>query len=290
MDSKDFRLIIYSAQQLVPVSTAVPCQPAKKRKSDDDIVLTQESTPKGLSRWIDRYTEWSYAMVTHDIPPPFAEATGMWRLCADIPHQHQHIFVHSTSDKMEKTIKAYIRHESKTLSQVKARMFKLSDATSCFRKQFLSYKREDISWRGNNIEDLIKSFDLDDYRKRAKAAFENVWEMEKTCPVRKAEINQLTDHQKRILAKVESIEKSDSPFKETIEDFLDLLGTGWGSIYTTHHSTFLEVNYGLTNAQCTCWECLDSDAVDDEATPSDKLSENDKTSELSDDITSTDKK
>ena len=86
---------------------------------------------------------------------------------------------------------------------------------------------------------------------------ETVWEIERSCPSRRQECATMTEYQRRILAKIESLESTESPFKQTLEDYIDILATGWGSIYRTDHSTYLEVQCGMNNAQCTCWECWD---------------------------------
>ena len=61
--------------------------------------------------------------------------------------------------------------------------------------------------------------------------------MERSCPNRRQECATMTEYQRRILEKIESLESTDSPFKQTLEDYIDILATGWGSIYRTDHST-----------------------------------------------------
>ena len=84
------------------------------------------------------------------------------------------------------------------------------------------------------------------------SAMETVWETERSCPNRLLEPAGMTDYQRRILTKIESLESTDSPIKNTLEDYIDILATGWGSIFRSNHSVYLEVQFGMNNAQCTC--------------------------------------
>ena len=89
----------------------------------------------------------------------------------------------------------------------------------------------------------------------------DIWEIERSCPNIRSESASMTEYQ-RILAKIESLETTFSPFKQTLEDYIDILATGWGSIYRTDHSVYLEVQCGMNNSQCTCWECWDAPLED----------------------------
>ena len=61
---------------------------------------------------------------------------------------------------------------------------------------------------------------------------------------RRQECATMTEYQRRILAKIESLESTDSPFKQKLEDYIE--ATGWGSIYRTDHSTYLKVQCGMS--------------------------------------------
>ena len=52
------------------------------------------------------------------------------------------------------------------------------------------------------------------------------------------------------------LESSDAPFKDSILSYIDLLQKGFGRFYVTEHSRTLDIDLGVTNAQCTCFECM----------------------------------
>ena len=77
------------------------------------------------------------------------------------------------------------------------------------------------------------------------------------------------------MATIESLEGTDSPFEQTLnKDHIDILATGWGSIYRTENSVYLKVQCGSTHsthvqgtvhmfsAQYTCWEYWDAPLED----------------------------
>lgn len=262
--NSNFRFILYFSKQIPPATFATS---AKRRKLPDDECSTIQPFPikKGLAQWIENFSQWDFAVVTHCPSLNNSNQIG----CDDMPMEHQHIMVHTTSQPklMEKILKAYIRHEAKTLHEVRARMFLPSNSHNCFQKQFMRFQAEDVQLRGSIFEEYRNFVDpiaVEGKSPKKIDFMENVWEIEKVCPIRRPEITQLNEKQRRILAKVESLEKSESPFKDTIEDFIDILATGWGSIYRVHHSACLEMHCGLTNAQCSCWECRDDDSCEDD--------------------------
>ena len=156
---------------------------------------------------------------------------------------------------MEKTIKSYIRHESKVLFEIKARMFVPTSAFQTFNQQLLRFNVSDITRRGDIFEQFTRNADtVMDISPKRNSLMETIWEMERSCPNRRQECATMTEYQRRILAKIESLAKTDSPFKQTLEDYIDVQATGWGSIYRRDHSTYLEVQCGMNNAQCRCWD------------------------------------
>ena len=122
--------------------------------------------------------------------------------------------------------------------------------------QMLRLGAVDVTRRGDVFENFIRS---DELRLEAKSIerMDCVWEIEKVCPTRRLEFSTLTEDQRRLLGKIESLQASDSPFKSTLEAYIDILASGFSSIHQTDHSAFLEVRCGLRNAQCTCWECYE---------------------------------
>ena len=50
--------------------------------------------------------------------------------------------------------------------------------------------------------------------------------------------------------------RSHAPFKDTVISFIELVQKGLGRLYFSEHSLTLDFDLGVTNAQCTCFECL----------------------------------
>ena len=103
---------------------------------------------------------------------------------------------------MEKTIKSYIRHESKVLFEIKARMFVPTSAFQTFNQQFLRFNVSDITRRGDIFEQFTRNADtVMDISPKRNSLMETVWEMERSCPNRRQDCATMTEYQRKILAK-----------------------------------------------------------------------------------------
>ena len=60
---------------------------------------------------------------------------------------------------MEKIIKSYIRHESKVLFEIKARIFTPTSASQTFNEQFVRFNSSDITRRGDIFEQFTRNAD-----------------------------------------------------------------------------------------------------------------------------------
>ena len=129
----------------------------------------------------------------------------------------------------------------------------------------------DVVRRGEQFEHFLRADELG-LDKRTNEKMDIVWEIEKTCPVRPLQLTTLNEDQRRLLAKIESLQSSDSPFKSSLESFIDILAAGYGSVNMSEHSAFLKIECGLTEAQCSCWECWENDLINNEG--SDEKNEN----------------
>ena len=61
------------------------------------------------------------------------------------------------------------------------------------------------------------------------------------------------------------LEKSDAPFKDTVISYIELLQRGIGRLFLSEHSRILDIDLGVSNAQCMCFECLNQPLQLDEA-------------------------
>ena len=254
--SDNFRYIVYCAQILIPSQFSFEAQTKRRKIDTGESNLATQFQPKGLANWIDHFREWLFAVVHRD--PQKTQQQYRW--FDDISFEHQHILVYTNDNRehMKKTIKSYIRHESKVLFEIKAKIFVPTSAFQTFNQQFLRFNVSDITRQGGNFDQFTKNADtVMDISPKGKRLMETVWEMERSCPSRRQECATMTEYQRRILAKIESLESTDSPFKQKLEDYIGILAIGWGSIYGTDPSTYLEVQCGKNNSQCTYWECWD---------------------------------
>ena len=141
----NFRFIVYSAQLLIPTQQATESISGKRRKTENpQLSLTSQRQPKGLAHWIDQFTDWQIAVVNHE--PNRSETSASFRWCEDISTEHQHIIVHTNDNPkhMEKTIKSFIRHESKILNEIRARLFVPQSSFQTFNQQFLRFNASDF--------------------------------------------------------------------------------------------------------------------------------------------------
>ena len=272
---KHYRFIVYSAKLLVPtkltLETNVSSQ--KKRKLDsNEISLSVQNQTRGLAHWIDSHTDYDFAIISHEAGAQNTSNCIRW--CEDLASDHQHIKVCSDNPKqMEKTIEAFVRHEGKVLYEMRTRMFIPQSPLQIFINQFLGIGAVDVVRRGDQFEHFFRADELG-LEKRSNEKMDIVWEMEKACPVRPLHLSCLTEDQRRLMAKIESLQSSDSPFKSALESYIDILAAGYGSISMSEHSAFLQVQCGLTEAQCNCWECWEDSITNESSDERDQKTDN----------------
>ena len=114
--------------------------------------------------------------------------------------------------QIEKTIKAFVRHERKVLYEKRTRMFVRQSPLQTFLNQFLGIGAVDVVRRGDQFEQFLRAEELG-FEKRANKNMDIVWEMEKACPVRPLHLSSLTEKQRPLVAKLNILQSSESPFK-----------------------------------------------------------------------------
>ena len=125
----------------------------------------------------------------------------------------------------------------------------------------------------DKFEQFLRADELG-LEKRSNEKMDNVWEMEKACPVRPRHLSCLTEDQRRMMAKIESLQSSDSPFKSSLESYIDILAAGYGRVSMSEHSAFLQVQCGLTEAQCNCWEFWEDSIINESSDERDQKNDN----------------
>ena len=180
--SKNYRFIIYSAKLLVPTKLSLETTPVsqKKRKHESsEVSLSIQNQTRGLTQWIDSHTDFDFAFVSHEAGSENSGSCFRW--CEDLTSDHQHIMV-CNPKQMEKTIKAFVRHEGKVLYEIRTRMFIPQSPPQTYINQFLGIGTVDVR-RGEQFEHFLRADELG-LDKRTNEKMDIVWEIEKTCPVR----------------------------------------------------------------------------------------------------------
>ena len=106
-----------------------------------------------------------------------------------------------------------------------------------------------ISVRGEKLQSLLKKKTTDGIG----CNFKCTWEYEKQNP-----LGTSGDTEKALFLfqRLVEIEKSDAPFKDTVISFIELLQKRIGRLHLSERSRTLDIYLGVSNAQCTCFDCL----------------------------------
>ena len=105
-----------------------------------------------------------------------------------------------------------------------------------------------ISVRSEKMQSLLKKKTTDGIG----CTFKCTWVYEKQNP-----LGTSGDTEKALFLfqRLVELEKS-KPFKDTVISFIELLQKGIGRFTLSEHSRTLDIDLGVSNAQCTCFECL----------------------------------
>ena len=108
---------------------------------------------------------------------------------------------------------------------------------------------ESLVIRGERLQKLIKVKTTE----TLGCKFVSSWEIEKVNSLGNCAESEKPVY---IFQKFLELEKSDAPFKDTIISYINLLQRGMGRLFVTEHSRTLDIDLGVSNAQCTCYEFL----------------------------------
>ena len=65
-----------------------------------------------------------------------------------------------------------------------------------------------------------------------------------------------TERVAHLCKKLQELQKSETVFKDSVLDFIDILMRGFGTMEASHHNSILKVDLGCSNAQCQYFECV----------------------------------
>ena len=171
-------------------------------------------------------------------------------ICQTLPSNHHHtlLFIPACVDA-EKTLKQTIMQVLSTAQNAHVKLMTVSYPENFLRAETNKLNTSAISVRGEKMQSLLKKKTTDGIG----CNFKCTWEYEKQNP-----LGTSGDTEKALFLfqRLVELENSDAPFKDTVISFIELLQKGIGRLYLSEHSRTLDIDLGISNAQCTCFECL----------------------------------
>ena len=170
--------------------------------------------------------------------------------CQWMPSNHYHILLylpHSAGG--EKLIKQSVSQTLSNVHNAKVKLLTVSYPENFSKAETSIFCDESLVVREEKMQKLIKA----KTSVSLGCSFVSLWELEKNNS-----FGNCADSEKAlyVFQKLLELEKSDAPFKDTIISYIDLLQRGVGRFFVTEHSRTLDIDLGVSNAQCTCYECL----------------------------------
>ena len=171
-------------------------------------------------------------------------------ICQTLPSNHHHtlLFIPACVDA-EKILKQTIMQVLSTAQNAHVKLMTVSYPENFLRSETNKLNTSAISVRGEKMQSLLKKKTTDGIGCNFKCR----WEYEKQNP-----LGTSGDTEKALFLfqRLVELEKSDAPFKDTVISFIELLQKGIGRLYLSEHSRTLDIDLGVSNAQCTCFECF----------------------------------
>ena len=171
-------------------------------------------------------------------------------ICETLPSNHHHtlLFIPDYS-KAENLPKQTIIQVSSAAENAQVKLMTVSYPENFLRAETNKSITSTISVRREKMQSLMNKKTTEGLG----CNFTCVLECEKHNP-----LGTSVDTEKALFLfqRLVELEKSDAPFKDSKLSYIDLLQKGIGRIYLSEHSRNLDTDLGVTNAQCTCLECL----------------------------------
>ena len=170
-------------------------------------------------------------------------------ICQTLPSNHHLtlLFIPPHVDA-EKMLKQTIIQVLSTAQNAHVKLKTVSYLEKFLRAETNKLNTSTISVRGERMQSLLKKA-----TDGIGCNFKCTWEFKKQNP-----LGTSGDTEKAffLFQRLVELEKSDTPFKDTVFSFIELLQKGIGQLYLSEHSRTLDIDLGVSNAQCTCFECL----------------------------------
>ena len=106
-------------------------------------------------------------------------------------------------------------------------------------------------------DDRLKKMTASRVTSELECQFKVIWEFQRECysPFGCIDDKERVAH---LCKKLQELQKSESVFKDSVVDFIDILMRAFGTMEASHHNSILKVDLGCSNAQCQCFECLEA--------------------------------
>ena len=170
--------------------------------------------------------------------------------CEAMPTNHHHLLLYlpqctNAETMLKQTISQVLSNEQ----WAKVRLLTVS-----YPENFLKTETSIFSPRSLIVEgERMKSLMTRKTTEKLGCSFKCVWELD-----RHNSLGDCPDNEKAlyIFQKLVELEKSDAPFKDTVISYFELLQRGIGRLFLSEHSRILDIDLGVSNSQCMCFECL----------------------------------
>ena len=169
-------------------------------------------------------------------------------ICQTLPSNHHHtlLFIPACVDA-EKVLNETIIHVLSTAQNAHVKLMTVSYPENLLKAETDKLNTSAISFRGEKMQSLLKKKTIDGIG----CNFKCTWKYEKHNP-----LGTSGDTEKALFffQRLAELEKSDAPFKDTVISFIELLQKGIGRLHLSEHSRTLDIDLGVSEAQCTCFE------------------------------------
>jgi len=170
--------------------------------------------------------------------------------CQSMPSNHSHILLYLPQiSGAEKLIKQSISQTLLHVQNAKVKLLTLSYPESFLKAETSIFQDESLVIKGERMQNLIRVKTSEGLG----CKFVSSWEFEKHNS-----LGNCHDSEKALylFQKLLDLERSDAPFKDTVISYIDILQRGIGRFFATEHNKTLDIDLGVSNAQCTCYECF----------------------------------
>ena len=163
---------------------------------------------------------------------------------------HHHVLVYLPQCiSPEKVLRQTVSQVLRNVQNANVKLLTVSYPENFMKMETSTISKESLIVKGDRMQSLIN-------RKTTEGlgcTFKFTWEIERHNSLVNCQESEKAFH---VFQKLLELEKSEAPFKDTVVPYIELLQRGMGRYFVTEHNHILDVDLGVSNAQCMCFECL----------------------------------